>query len=85
MLELHILKFLMKLEGQSSQQQGRVTGYSVSWLQKSHDVPKSTFYRALNQLVDCGIIVKQKRNQYTVSNSFRQTCNSMGDGQNLSS
>lgn len=77
MLQLHILKHLMHMEGESSQRSGRLTGFSVAWMQKHFDIPKSTFYRHLNQMIECGFVVRQKRGYYTVSKKFRIMCNDM--------
>lgn len=79
MLQLHILKHLMHREGQSAQSSGRLTGFSVAWMQKHFDIPKSTFYRHLNQMIEFGFIERQKRGYYVVSNKFRIMCNDMKD------
>jgi hypothetical protein len=77
MLELHILFHLMKQEARSNQKQGRLLGYSLSHYRSRHNIPKGTFYRALNILLEGGYVVKQKRGFYIVSDDFRKSCNHM--------
>jgi len=79
MLELYILKYLMLKENQSFQEEGRLRGWSVSHIQQEKDIPKSTFYRALRALIKMGIVYKQKRNSYLISDGFRAKCNDMKD------
>lgn len=77
MLELHIMQSLMSQEARSNFREGRLQGFSVSYVQKQNEIPKATFYRAIKQLIVSGIIVKQKRNSYVISENFRGMCNNM--------
>ena len=81
MLELHIMKFLMKREQQYAEirREGRLRGYSVIDIQKQLQIPQGTFYRKLAALIASGVIVKQRRNSYIISNDFRELCNAMLD------
>ncbi len=85
MLELHILKYLMQHEQMSIQQQGRLLGWSLSYLRECNHIPKGTFYRAVKVLVSEGFIVKQKRGFYLLSDEFRFRCNHIKDGDFISS
>ncbi len=77
MLELHILKYLMRLERTSQHEQGRLLGWSLSHFRELNHVPKGTFYRAVNVLIDEGFLLKQRRGFYIVSDDFRRDCNDM--------
>lgn len=85
MLEFWILQWLMEQEGRDLQTGGNLLGYNVSYIQKKHAMPKSTFYRAVSRLIDNGLIVKQQRNQYICSDSFRILSNAMKNSDRVKS
>lgn len=85
MLELHILNWLMRLEGESSQTGGKLMGYSVTFIGKELGVPKATFYRSLRVLVESGMVQKQGRNKYILSNEFRELSNRVKDNEKVRS
>lgn len=84
MLELHILRYLMIEEGRSYLSSGKLQGISVSSLQKAYDIPKSTFYRAVNELLAQDFIVKSKRGHYKLSTKYRTLCNEQKDSLKVS-
>ena len=65
----------MYLESLSSLEKGRLQGFAVSNIQKQYNVPKGTFYRAVKSLIVSGVIIKQRRNSYVISDGFRDLCN----------
>jgi predicted transcriptional regulator len=83
MIGLYIAHHLMRLEGGENLQQGRLVGFSISYIQKECDIPKASFYRAVKKLINDGYIVKQKRNSYCVSQAFRIDCNQIINAQNI--
>lgn len=77
MLELAILKYMMQREGESAVYKGHLSDYSLSYFRELNDIPKATYYRALNELISMGFIVKKKRNSYVLSQEFRAMSNLM--------
>ncbi len=78
MLELHILRFIMTKLAFDGGFSNRLTGWSLVEIQKSHEVPKSTFYRAVNELIKQGFIRQLKRDEYCLNYDFKVLCHSQG-------
>lgn len=76
MLEVFIIMYLMKQEG-SQCAVNSVSGSSLVSLREDNNIPKGTFYRAVNQLLDMGVIVKQKKDWYVLAQDYRGLCNKM--------
>lgn len=83
MLQTHILFYLMQREATSSLRKGRLLGYPVAPLMHECGVPKATFYRAVNELLAEGFIVKQKRGYYLVSQHVRKVANGCKIAENV--
>lgn len=80
MLELHIMRYLMACESNISLSHGRVVGFKITWMVEELGIPKGTFYRAVNNLIKSGVIVRTQRGFYALGDKFRILCNRIPDG-----
>jgi DNA-binding IclR family transcriptional regulator len=71
--------YLLSKESNSRVVSGRIVGWSLSHFREKYGIPKATFYRHLNEMIDSGAIVKQKRNSYVLSPNVRSMCNGVAD------
>ncbi len=74
MLELHILRYIMSQQGSLCFTTNRLIGWSLVDLQKENDVPKSTFYRAVKELIKQGFVRQLKRDEYCLNYDFKVLC-----------
>lgn len=77
MLKLHIINYLMDRESSAGQVGGKITGWSLAWMYNKYEIPKATFYRHLNEMIEQGWVVRQKRGYYVLSQAFRKKANKL--------
>lgn len=70
MLQLFILREVMLTIGSG----GVGEGIRLAHLWEAHSIPKTTFYRALNDLILGDEIVRLARNRYVIGSSFLRAC-----------
>jgi len=70
MLPVHILKEIADKQMVTSV--GR--GVALSFFKDAFGIPSSTFYRAIRLLIDQGLIVRIKRDEYMISYNFVALC-----------
>lgn len=75
MLHTYILLYLMEREAIAKLRRGRLLGFPLAPLMHECGVPRATFYRAVNDLLDEGMIIKQKNTYYLLSDFVRCRAN----------
>jgi len=79
MLESKIILYLVQCEAVSNLRQGRVVGFNLSHFISEFGVPRATMYRAINDTIDAGVIVRTGWGLYALSHDMRQACNLVPD------
>jgi len=77
MIELEIVFFLMRREGRENSLRVKLSGWRIYHIAESYQIPRSTFYRAVNNLLKTGTIVRTGRSRYALGNQFRISANGM--------
>lgn len=85
MLESKIILYLVQCEAISNLRQGRVLGFTLSHFMSDFGVPRATMYRAINDAIDAGVIVRTGRGRYALSHDMRQACNLVPDSNMVTS
>lgn len=77
MLELHILEYIILKDGRSYVSEGQSPSFRISHIMREHNIPKATFYRSIKTLINQGFIVRRCQGFYSLSNTFRVSCNAV--------
>ena len=81
MLEAAIIKYIIQCEATTNLRAGRVVGWTLGHFMREYKVPRTTLYRAINDCIDQGVIVRTSHAHYALSNEIRIACNVIPDSE----
>lgn len=80
MLELEIIRYIMKKDARAYLIKIGRGGFSVTPVMQEYGVPRATFYRSLNSCIKMGFIEKKGHNRYGLTEAYRGDCNAVKSG-----